>query len=109
MARTIGADVAADTLRRSPQAFGALTAEGGEAVARGRGHELTTAIERTGTTWRQAESQRPGTPADQVAAELQRAELGMEPFRAFDRAHARQVQRAIERERGLRQDRGRGR
>lgn len=112
MARTLGAEVAADVFRRTPEAWGQLTPEGTAAVTRGAGRALTDAIERTGAQWQAAERERPRMPAAQVASELQRAQLGMEPFRTFDRAqaHARELQRAIERGLGLdRGDRGRGR
>lgn len=108
MARTIGGDVAADTLRRTPQAFGALTAEGAEALARGWGRELTGAIERTGARWREAEQERPHTPAAQVMVQVQGLERLLAPFRAQDRAQEQVKQRA-ERALGLDRDRGRGR
>ena len=114
VARTLGAQMADDAFRRTPEALGRLTPEGVAAVARGSGRDLTDAIERTGARWREAETHRPRTPAPQVAAELQRAQLGMEPFRAFDRVQerAREVQRelarAAKRALGLDRDRGRG-
>lgn len=108
MAGTLGAEVAADVFRRTPEAFGRLTAAGAAAVARGQARELTAAIERTSAESMAAERTRPREPAAQVAAELQRAQLGMEPFRAQDRAKAKELaERVLDLGRGDR-DHGRG-
>lgn len=108
--RTLGAEVAADVFRRTPEALGRLTPEAAQAVAQGWGRELTDAVGRTGAAWRGAERERPREPAAQVAAELQCAQLGMAPFRALDRAQAqaRALARAAERALGSDREQERG-
>lgn len=112
MARSsMGPEIAADVLRRTPQKFGALTDEAARRVARGWGRDLTDVIATTGRAAREAEAQRPRQPAAQLSTEAGRLEGLMRPFHAQDRVRAaeRELQREIQKALALSRDQGHGR
>jgi len=102
MQRALGPAVTGDELRRSPQAFGALTDDAARQLAQGWGRDLTDAIGKTGRALLEAEAARPRPSAEQLEARVVRLDGLLEAFRKQDRAQeqARELAKDLTRGRG---------